>query len=261
MLGFSHRAYFAAVGLFAAWVGAWGYPDPTQIGRALPWTVPPLHARFIASMYLAGMLAMFLGLAARRAANVRIPLVLAACWTGLLFVVSLMELDAFDFGKPQVWFWMGAYLVYPLWGAWLAHIGPPGEQSERSDVALLAIAALCALLGLALLLAPSHMTPAWPWKVTPLLAHIYAGPFLAYAVCAWLLARERRAEARRIGLASMLAFVLLALLASWLHVGLFQAQRPASWAWFGGLAVSALLLAWRLAQAWRSPRETATAWT
>src|SRR5689334_2838620 len=75
MLGISHRAYFAAVGLFAAWVGFWGYAAPAQVARALPWTVPPMHARFIASMYLAGMLAMFLSLVARQAAAVRIPLI------------------------------------------------------------------------------------------------------------------------------------------------------------------------------------------
>lgn len=261
MLGISHRAYFAAVGLFAAWVGFWGYAAPAQVARALPWTVPPMHARFIASMYLAGMLAMFLSLAARHAAAVRIPLVLASCWTGLLLLVSMLELDAFDFSRPQVWFWMGAYLVYPLWGAWLAHRGPSAEHADRNDAALLAIAALCALLGVALLVAPSHMTPAWPWKVSPLLAHIYAGPFLAYAICAVLLAREARPEARRIGLASMLAFALLALFASWLHMGLFSPERLASWLWFGGFGLSALLLAWRLAAAWRSPRGTATAWT
>jgi len=51
----SFRACFALVGLFALWVGAWGYFAPTQVVRALPWPVPGLHARFIAAMYLAGL--------------------------------------------------------------------------------------------------------------------------------------------------------------------------------------------------------------
>jgi hypothetical protein len=87
---------------------------------------------------------------------------------------------------------------------------------------------------------------AWPWKVSPLLASIYAGPFLAYGACAFLLAREARPEARRIVLASMLAFSLLALLASLLHLPLFRFDGPAAWVWFGGFAVAAAILATRL---------------
>jgi hypothetical protein len=115
----SFRAYFALVGVFALWVGAWGYVVPAEVVRALPWTVPPLHARFIAAIYLAGLLAMILALIAKTLAEVRIPIALAATWTGMLFLVSMLHLEAFDFAKPQVWFWMGAYAVFPLWGAWL----------------------------------------------------------------------------------------------------------------------------------------------
>ena len=40
------KMYFAAVGLLALWVGIWGYFIPTQVDKAIPWLVPPLHARF-----------------------------------------------------------------------------------------------------------------------------------------------------------------------------------------------------------------------
>jgi hypothetical protein len=249
MLSRSHRAYFLAVGLFALWVGLWGYPAPAQVERALPWSVPPLHARFIAAMYLAGAVAMLGSLAARQKAAVRIPLALASIWTGALFIVSMFKLAAFDFAKPQVWFWMGAYLVYPLWGAWLYGRGPRGRRADEADPALLAVAAVCLVLAAALAVAPAPMSRAWPWPLPPLLASIYAGPFLAWGLTALMLAREASPEARRIALASMLAFTLLALLASLMHLKLFHFDGPAAWLWFGGFSAAALVVGWRLAGA------------
>lgn len=251
MTSLSFRAYFVLVGLFAIWVGAWGFLLPAQVDRALPWTVAPLHARFIAAFYLGGALAMAPSAFARRLADVRIAIALAVLWTGLLLLVSLLHLDAFDFAKPQVWFWMGAYAVYPLWGAWLYRRAlrddPPVHRAP--DPALVAIAVAALALGAALLLAPGPMVRAWPWAVSPLLAHIYAGPFLAYGASALLLAREARPEARRIVLASLLAFTLLALLASLLHLRLFHFDAPAAWLWFGAFAAAAAIVALRLAQA------------
>ena len=58
----AHRVYFAFVGAFALWVGVWGYFVPSEISRAIPWQVSPLHARFIGAMYLSGMVLMGLSL-------------------------------------------------------------------------------------------------------------------------------------------------------------------------------------------------------
>jgi hypothetical protein len=216
----SFRAYFVLVGLFALWVGAWGFFVPAEVVRALPWPVPPLHARFIAAIYLAGLLAMVWSLFATRLAEVRIPVALAALWTGALLFVSLLHLGEFDLAKSQVWFWMGAYAVFPLWGAWLYFGAGAGAaaRARRPDLLLVGVAALCLLLAAALLIAPGEMVRIWPWKLPPLLASIYAGPFFAYGVSALMLAREAAPEARRIVLASMLAFTVLALLA-WRLVG------------------------------------------
>lgn len=247
------RAYFALVGLFALWVGVWGYFVPTEVVRALPWPVPGLHARFIAAMYLAGLLAMGLALTAKTLAEVRIPLALAAVWTGMLLLVSMLHLEAFDFAKPQVWFWMGAYAVFPLWGAWLYFgKGASATATRRpADPVLAAIGAVCLLIAAGLLALPAQMIAAWPWKLPPLLASIYAGPFVAWGVAAFMLAREARPEARRIVLASMLAFALLALVASFLHLPLFSFAATSAWVWFGLLAASGALLASRLVQARR----------
>jgi hypothetical protein len=109
-----HRLYFAAVGVLALWVGAWGYFVPLQVDRAIPWLVPPMHARFLGSMYLSGTTFMLGCLLARHWSEVRAIVPVIAVWTGMLLVVSLFYLDQFDFSRTQVWIWFGAYLVYPL---------------------------------------------------------------------------------------------------------------------------------------------------
>ncbi len=250
----AYRSYFVLVGLFALWVGVWGFVVPGEVTRALPWPVPPLHARFIAAIYLAGLLAMVLGFFAARLATVRIPIALAALWTGALFFVSMLHLGEFDFAKPQVWFWIGAYAVFPLWGAWLYfRSGGAGAtaRARRPDPALIAVAVLCLLLAAALLVVPDEMVRVWPWKLPPLLASIYAGPFFAYGVSALMLAREAEADSRRIVLVSMLAFTLLVLLASAMHLRLFHFDSPAASVWFGALVVAGALLASRLVPARR----------
>jgi len=111
---------------------------------------------------------------------------------------------------------------------------------------MLAVAVLCLAFGGALLVAPDAMVKAWPWAVSPLLANIYAGPFLAYGASALMVAREARPTARRIVTASMLAFALLALVASLLHERLFHFDGPAAWAWFVAFAAASAVLALRL---------------
>ena len=100
----NQRIYFAAVGALALWVGLWGYFLPTQVDRAIPWMVPPLHARFLGAMYLSAV-AFTLGcIFSRQYAEVRITVFMTVIWTGMLFVISLFYLPEFDFTRGQVWF-------------------------------------------------------------------------------------------------------------------------------------------------------------
>ena len=254
----AHRIYFAAVGLFALWVGVWGYPVPAEIKRALPWHVPPLHARFIASMYLSATI-MLLGAwwFARRRTEVTIVAPMTSIWTGWLLVVSLLHLPEFDFNHTPVWFWFFAYIVYPIVGAWLAWkdravikaSGAPADAAGGAarmpawligSMALLGV--VCLVLALLLFFVPAQMTTQWPWKISTLLAQIYSGPFLAYGIGSLMMARNAGWPAARLPLFSLAAFATLVLLASILHSGLFTAGSISAIVWFGGFAVATVLL-------------------
>jgi hypothetical protein len=250
-----HRLYFAAVGLLALWVGAWGYFRPAQVDTAIPWLVPPLHARFLGAMYLSGATFMLGCILARRWNEVQVVVVGIAIWTGMLLVVSLFYLDQFDYTRTQVWIWFAAYLIYPLIASWLAwrHRGTANDASMQSTpdpglprwirYYLLAQGFAASTLALALLLAPRLMASAWPWAITPLLAQIYSAPFLSYGIMSLLLAYRRTWPEIRVAVAAILVFSAGVLIASLMHRGLFSAANPAAWLWFGSFAAATMMLA------------------
>jgi hypothetical protein len=245
-----HRVYFAAVGLLASWVGFWGYFVPARVDQAIPWLVPPLHARFLGAMYLSGAVFMLGCLFARRWIEVRAVVPLIAIWTGMLLVVSLFHLDAFDYSRTQVWIWFAAYLVYPLYALWLMwrDRGAPEERPEGAPLRpwvsgyLWLQGAALVLLALVLLLAPEAMVPRWPWKATPLLVQIYASPFLAYGVGSLLVARRRFWLEARVAVIGIATFAVLVLVASYLHRAAFDLSETPDRIWFGGFGVASLAL-------------------
>lgn len=245
---FEHRVFFAAVGLFALWVGVWGYFTPARIDKAIPWMVPPLHARFLGSMYLSGAVLMLGGLLARRWAQARVINAMIYLWTGMLFVVSLLYRGDFDWSRTQVWFWWFAYLVYPLIALGLAwkHRHEPAETSDampRWAVAYLRLqAVLVCALALALLFFPQAMVPFWPWKITPLLAQIYASPFLSYGIASWMMAARPSWAETRAPLAGTFVFAACVLLASWLHRGLFSRAENPDRIWFASFGIATAML-------------------
>ena len=243
------KIYFAAVGSLALWVAAWGIFVPEHVDKAIPWLVPPLHARFIGAIYLSAVMLMGGSMLARRYAEVRAAVFICALWTGSLFAISLFYLSEFDFSRGPVWFWFGAYIIYPLIGFWLTWI----HRKERDESAGLNLpnwhrnyffvqGAISIVLALALLLTPELMVNVWPWKLTPLLAQIYSGPFLAYGFGSLMTSRQRTWLETRIVAWGSFVLAVGALLASLIHPALFSASSPSSAIWFGGFSLAALLL-------------------
>ena len=243
------KIYFAAVGLLALWVGVWGYFVPGSVDRAIPWLVPPLHARFLGAMYLSGTTFMVGGILARTYAEVRVMVGVIAIWTGMLFIVSLFYLGEFDYSRQQVWIWFGAYLIYPLIALWLMWrhrtlrergAGPALPTWVRGY--LLAQGIVVTGLALSLLLAPESMVHLWPWKISRLLAQIYSAPFLAYGLSSLLLSRQQSWPEVRVVVNGTFVFAFGVLVASLIHRGLFSIANVATWIWFGGFGLATGML-------------------
>jgi hypothetical protein len=243
------KVYFGFVLALAALIGYRGFLVPQHVDKVLPFMVPPLHARFLASMYLSGATFMALGIAAKRWAEVRVVVPMIAIWTGMLGLISLLHLEAFDWSRKQVWIWFIAYTSYPLIAAWLTW------QHRRQESAIatplmsgglkiyLAIQGfVVTVLAMALLIAPNTMVALWPWKITPLLAQVYSAPFLSYGLGSLLASKQRVWPEVKIVIYAELVFALGVLCSSLYHAQLFNFQRLPTGLWFGGFALATLML-------------------
>ena len=244
----NQKIFFAAVGALALWVGLWGFFIPEHVDKAIPWLVPPLHARFIGAIYLSGFVIMGTSMVARHLEEVQVSNIIVSVWTGALFVISLFYLNEFDFSRGPVWFWFGAYIAYPLIGFWYAWINRNTRNQATIPslpdwirMALLIQGIILTFIALALLLAPDFMLTVWPWKVTRMLIQIYSGPFLSFGIGSLLLSRQRTWPALRIVINGFFVLALGVLIASTIHRSLFSYANPITWIWFGGFALLLVL--------------------
>src|SRR5258706_5606966 len=250
-VSWSQRVFFAAVGLLALRVGFVSYFFPAEVVRVIPWQVPPLHARFLGSIYLSAVAFVICSLLARRWNEVRVMVPMIAIWTGMLLIVSFLHLDEFDYSRLQVWIWFGAYTLYPLIAvglSWLqradtGHLEASAPLPAWARFYLIAQGIVLTALGLALLVAPSAMGSVWPWKATPLLLQIYSAPFLSYGLGSLLMARQKVWEEVRGGVMAILVFSLLAFVASLLHRKLFSFAETPDRIWFAGFGIATAMLA------------------
>jgi len=257
------KIYFAAVGLLALCVGIWGYFIPGQVDQAIPWLVPPLHARFLGAMYLSGTAFMIGGILSQYYAEVRVMVRVIPIWTGMLFIVSLFYLHEFDYSRTQVWIWFGAYIVYPLIGLWLIwndrnlQQNVPGASLPTWVRGYLAIqGVIVSILALSLLLFPEWMVAVWPWKITRLLAQIYSAPFLAYGLSSIMLSRRQTWPEIRVVVVATFVFAFGVLLASFIHRQLFSFGNVSTLLWFGGFLLATTFLGFLTLHSLRESRIT-----
>jgi hypothetical protein len=242
------KIYFAAVGLLALWVGIWGYFIPTLVDQAIPWLVPPLHARFLGAMYLSGTAFMIGGILSHYYGEVRVMVRVIPIWTGMLFIVSLFYLNEFDYSRTQVWIWFGAYIIYPLIALWLIwndrnlRENIPGAMLPAWVRSYLVIQGLVVtILALSLLLVPEFMVTVWPWKITRLLAQIYSAPFLAYGLSSLMLSRQQTWAEIRVVVTATFVFAVGVMLASFIHRQLFSFINVSTLLWFGGFLLATIM--------------------
>ena len=222
----------AVLGLFA----------PQNLAAVFTWlALPPLHARFVGAIYLFGAIFMLGCLLARRQAEVRPAFPMIGIWTGMLFIISLLHLEAFDFAQLPVWIWFASYLIYPIIAVGMTlKVSRQRSADDLQEVTLPGWArsfllwqgVIVTLLAVLLFLIPSPMSTVWPWKVTPLLAQMYAGPLLAYGAGSLMFSRQRRWSEIRPVAPAMLVFTLTTLVISAMHGNLFSASEAADWIWF-----------------------------
>lgn len=247
------RFFFTVICLAALLVAVLGLFNPAYLASIFTWLeLPPLHARFVGAIYAFGAVFMAGCLVARYQAEVRWAVQLIGVWTGMLFLISLLNLNAFDFDLLPVQIWFGSYIIYPAVSLFMMlQQSEPMRAGELPGLPLAGWAKgflflqgilFSALAGF-LFFAPGFMTTLWPWKVTPILAQMYAGPLLAYGLGSLFFSGQKQWLGVRAILPGMLVFAVTTVIISLLHLNLFAFHEIPDLIWFGWFLLSSLMLA------------------
>lgn len=255
------KVFFGVICAAALLVAVLGLFNPVYLASMFTWLVlPPLHARFVGAIYLFGAVFMAMCLFAKQQAEVRWAVQMIGLWTGMLFIISILNISAFDFSLLPVQIWFASYIIYPLIAIWMTVRQPsmmnaaslPGPALDGwARNFLLAQGILVTALSAALFFAPAFMSTIWPWTVTPVLAQMYAGPLLSYGLGSLLFARQEQWLGVRAIVPAMLAFTATTVVISFIHVGLFSFAELADLLWFGWFIFATLVLTLLTARAWR----------
>lgn len=247
------KIFFAVICAAALLVAILGLFNPVYLASIFTWLeLPPLHARFVGAIYAFGAVFMAGCLFARHQAEVRWAVQLIGIWTGMLFLISLLNLSAFDLNLLPVQIWFASYIIYPIISIRMTLRQPdlmqagalpgPGLDGPAKGF-LLAQGILFSVLAALLFLAPTLMSTLWPWKVTPVLAQMYAGPLLSYGLGSLLLSRQAKLLGVRSILPGMLVFMATTVVISFVHISLFSFNEVADLLWFGWFIAASLGLA------------------
>ena len=97
------------------------------------------------------------------------------------------------------------------------------------------------------------MSNLWPWRMSPILAQMYAGPLLAYGLGSRWYSRQDKWLAVRALLPGMLVFSAATLVVSLIHISLFSFAEISDLIWFGWFILATLILAYLTFRAWQAP--------
>jgi hypothetical protein len=242
------RIFYGVILVAALFVALLGYLAPARMDRAFTWAeLPPLHARFVATLYLFGAVYLFAALIARRARSVRSAMGGIAVFTGVLFLVTVRNPDAFDLDLVPVWIWIASYVIYPLvaLGFLWARRGRPtsGVNGRRSPSwvreVLVLHAVVFGVLGLLMFVVPDTVAAVWPWPVTPGVVQACSSPFLTVAFLSGAYAHRSVWPDVTPLLPALLVLEGGTLILSAGYSNLFRFDEVATWAWFVGFGVGA----------------------
>ena len=247
------KIFFGVICAAALLVAVLGLFNPVYLASIFTWLVlPPLHARFVGAIYLFGAVFMAGCLFAKQQAEVRWGVQMIGIWTGMLCLISLLNLSAFGLNLLPVQIWFASYIIYPILAIWMTYrdrasmdaapLSGPALDSWAKNFLLTQGVVICAL-SVALFFAPGVMSTLWPWKVTSVLAQMYAGPLLSYGVGSYIYSKQGQWLGVRSIVPGMLSFTVVTVIVSFMHIKLFSFTKIADLLWFAWFMISSVFLA------------------
>ena len=215
---------------------------PTEAARAWPWVLPPLAARFVGGALLG------IGAAAATTAIRHIPRglpALAVMGLGtLLAPLAGILTSGVEVSTPRLAAMtalVGALALVDVGLVRASHAGDVWGPLSRPFAAFFAIhLALVLPVGLAMYVAPTAVVDLWPWQLSIVNVRLVGAIFLASAPLSAMALRDRDWAAVYPTAIAYAVFATLALVATALHFGLFDAGRLRTWVFVGLYALAAI---------------------
>jgi hypothetical protein len=218
-------------------LGAWFLLVPTSAAGIFPWPLPPLGARFMGALFLAGAACAYTGLALGASRGLMV-LALVAVGDMLIAATGLLALDQVAMSSAMA-IWLALFIgvaavllavVLPAVPA-AATGGPPiVTPSLRRYFRI----HLCVVLpvGIAMFVAPVWAQPIWPWAMTPINIRLLGAFFAGAAIISFWCQRQGSWTDVLPALALYAVFASAATVASVVHFGLFAPERVITWVFF-----------------------------
>ena len=119
----------------------------------------------------------------------------------------------------------------------------PGSPSPAWSKGFLLIQGIViSVLAVLLFFIPNFMSTIWPWKVTPVLTQMYAGPLLSYGLGSLLFSRQDKWLGIRAIIPGMFVFTAGTVIVSVMHINLFSITDLADVLWFGSFSLATVML-------------------
>ena len=125
--------FFAFIFIASLLVAVMGLIFPARLASMVTWVVLPLlHAQFVGVFYAFSAFFMLGCLLARRQAEVRGAVQIIGIWTGMLLIISVLNLSAFDFTGLSALIWFGFNIIFLIIAIFITVRNP--EMLEFADL-------------------------------------------------------------------------------------------------------------------------------
>lgn len=247
-------ALIGTLALLAAGLGLFFAP---AVARPLwPWQIGPFSGFFWGAVCLSALSAMALVLYYARWWPARLVLPMMVVFSASVLIVSLLNIQRFDFGRWSTWIWFGLHLALPIITAeylWRHRDQPPPAAYPTPEAwrrLLQVLALVLGVYGMGLFLVPALFGAFWPWPVDSFSGQLYSVVFTTTAIgaiglCQWAAPVERLALG--VSYAVLGLFTLFSVIIGDATRTLVNWGDPGVWVWMGlfaALFLVGLALIW-----------------
>jgi hypothetical protein len=223
---------------------------PSHTAVFWSWPIrPSMSAVWVGAGYIFGACAITTMLVLNRWRTAILATVATMPFAVAMLIATLAHLDRFATGTIRFDVWLAIYLLLPVGLPVIYLVNRRADPGVQAGEMLLpqwlgrlggVVGGLINVFGLALFVSPTTVVRLWPWPLTPLMAQVTAGWLMFFGTGAAMLAVERRYQAVKAFLPSVMVWFTVLGVAGLFHLDDFTTGAAATAAYFTATSVVVL---------------------